>query len=96
MTATVMDMTGRVLAEGEAVTEDRQEQEDRAQLREVWDEMPAFVRALAQKYELRYPDMVEVLIHSLLTEATGAAEKHERAAEVVEFIRSRFFEQEGE
>ena len=96
MTATVMDMTGRVLDVGEEVTEDRQEQEDRAQLRAAWDEIPALVRELAVTYDQSYPVMAEVVMHSLLTEATGAAEKHERAAEVVEFIRSRFFEQEGE
>jgi uncharacterized protein (DUF2235 family) len=87
-----MDMTGRVLDAGEAVTEDRREQEGRAHLRGVWDEIPAVVRELCETHQLNYPTMVEVVLHSLLTEATQGAEKHERAAEVVEFIRSRFFD----
>ena len=92
----VVDMTGRVLAEGEDVTETAGEQLERAVMREHWLEVPVIVREWADASGLQYPDAVELMVHSLLSEAVQAAEKHERAVEVVEFIRSRFFAEEDE
>ena len=98
MGATVVDMTGRELAPGESVTADRFEQEQAAEAREFWDNVPAMVRYLAENTldTLDYPDVVELIVHSLLTEAEQASEKHDRAAEVLEFIRGRFFAPDDE
>ena len=92
MTATVMDMTGRVLEQGEEITENAREQAERAELHEIWASVPEIVREWADSYELQYPAAVELMVHSLLTEATQGAEKHERAQQVLDFVRSRFFE----
>ena len=90
----VVDMTGRVLAEGEDVTETAGEQLERAVMREHWLEVPAIVREWADGSGLEYPDAVELMVHSLLSEAVQAAEEHERAAQVLRFIGSRFFAEE--
>ena len=87
----VVDMTGRTLVEGEDVTATAGEQLERAELREIWESVPEIVREWADSYELQYPAAVELMVHSLLTEALGASEKHERAGQVLEFIRERFF-----
>ena len=92
----VVDMTGRELVEGEVVTATAGEQLERATVRQVWDDAPVFVREWADSYGLEYPEAVELLVHSLLSEAVQAAEKYDRAGEVVEFIRSRFFADDGE
>jgi hypothetical protein len=84
-------MTGRELDAGEEVTGTAAEQLERAELREIWDSVPEIVREWADGHELQYPAAVELMVHSLLTEALGASEKHERAAKVLEFIGSRFF-----
>ena len=36
------------------------------------------------------------MVHSLLAEALGASEEHKRAAQVLEFVRSRFFADDEE
>lgn len=87
----VIDMTGRVLAEGETVTENREEQEQRAALYAVWADAPRAAREWAELHGFDYPDAVELLVHSLLTEAEEASAEHERAGQVLEFIRDRFF-----
>ena len=92
----VVDMTGRVLDAGEEITATAAEQLERAELREIWDSVPEIVREWADGHDLQYPAAVELMVHSLLTEALGASEKHERAAQVLEFIRSRFFADDGE
>ena len=92
----VVDMTGRTLVEGEEVTGTAAEQLERAELREIWESVPEIVREWADGYDLQYPAAVELMVHSLLAEAEGASEKHERAGQVLEFIRSRFFADDGE
>ena len=94
----VVDMTGRVLEPGQSMTANRFEQEQAAEAKEFWHEVPSLIRYLADNSvdTLGYPDLVELVVHSLLTEAVQGAEKHERAAEVVEFIRSSFFAADGE
>jgi hypothetical protein len=87
----VVDMTGRTLVEGEEITATAGEQLERAELREIWESVPEIVREWADGHELQYPAAVELMVHSLLTEALGASEKHERAGQVLEFIGSRFF-----
>ena len=98
MGATVVDMTGRELAPGESVTADRFEQQQAADAREFWDSVPDMVRYLAEDTfdSLSYPDVVELIVHSLLTEAEQASDEHARAAEVLEFIRKRFFASDDE
>ena len=88
---TVIDMTGRMLVEGEEITATASEQLERAELREIWDSVPEIVREWADGHGMEYPAAVELMVHSLLTEATQGAEEHERAAQVLEFIRERFF-----
>lgn len=98
MGAQVLDMTGRELSPGESVTEYRSEQQEAAEARDFWDSVPDMVRYLADNQfdHLDYPDVVELVVHSLLTEAEQAAEEHERAADVLEFIRGRFFSPDEE
>ena len=88
----VVDMTGRELFEGEVITATAGEQLEGATTREAWDNAPLFVREWAELYGFDYPEAVELLVHSLLSEARQAAVKHDRAGEVLEFVRSRFFE----
>ena len=45
----------------------------------------------AKLLEMDYCDVAAYTIHSLLREAEGAAEKHEKAAQLLEFIRDEFF-----
>ena len=92
----VVDMTGRELDAGEEVTGTAAEQLERAELREIWESVPEIVRDWADSCDLQYPAAVELMVHSLLTEALGASEKHERAGQVLEFIRLRFFAEEEE
>ena len=92
----VVDMTGRELDAGEDVTATAGEQLERAELREIWESVPEIVREWADGHDLQYPAAVELMVHSLLAEAEGASEKHERAAQVLEFIRERFFAEEDE
>mgnify|MGYP001598597593 CR=1 FL=1 len=92
----VVDMTGRELNAGEVVTATAGEQLEQASARQIWDDAPLFVRDWADGYGLEYPEAVELLVHSLLTEARQAAVKYDRAGEVLEFIRSRFVEGEDE
>ena len=96
MTATVMDMTGRVLEQGEEITENAREQAERAELHDIWHSSPEIVREWADGHDLEYPFAVEVMVHSLLSEAQQGAKKHERAAQVLEFVRSRFFAEDEE
>ena len=80
------------------MTANRFEQQQAAEAREFWQEVPAMIRCLADDSfdTLGYPDVVELVVHSLLTEAEQASEKHDRAAEVLEFIRERFFASDDE
>ena len=91
MTATVMDMTGRVLDQGEEITQNAREQAERAELHEIWASVPEIVREWADGHNLEYPAAVELMVHSLLTEATQGAERHERAQQVLDFVGERFF-----
>ena len=91
MTATVMDMTGRVLEDGETVTQTLREKQTGEELREIWASVPEIVREWADGHELNYPAAVELMIHSLLTEAQQGAAEHERAQQVLDFVESRFF-----
>ena len=67
MSATVMDMTGRVLEQGEEITENAREQAERAELHEIWASVPEIVREWADGHNLEYPAAVELMVHSLLT-----------------------------
>jgi hypothetical protein len=91
MTATVMDLTGRVLDDGETVTQTLREKQNYEEWRELWSQVPDIVREWAEAHELNYPAAVELMVHSLLTEAKQGAEKHERAQQVLDFVESRFF-----
>ena len=91
MTATVLDMTGKVVEKGREVTENRGEQESRAATRAAWDQAPDMLREFAEHYDLTYPAAVEIVIHSLLSEAEQGAEKYERAQQVLDFVGRRFF-----
>ena len=93
MTATILDMTGRVVEEGREVTQNRGEQEHREAMREAWHQAPDMLRELAEYYGLDYPRAVETVVHSLLSEAEQGAEKHERAQQVLDFVGRRFFSQ---
>lgn len=96
MSASVVDMTGRVLEAGETVTETLEQQQFTAAYRDFWNSVPDMVRYLADQKGFEYPDCAELIIHSLLQEAVQASEKHDRAAEVVEFIRSSFYTSDSE
>jgi len=98
MGATVVDMTGRELAPGESMTADRFEQQQAAEARDFWHSVPDMIRYLADDTfeSLDYVDVVELVVHSLLTEAEQASDKHDRAAGVLEFIRKRFFASDDE
>ena len=91
MTASVVDMTGRVLEPGETVTETADEQATMAAYRRVWDDVPGIVREIAESEDLFYPHVAETVVHSLLQEASQASDKHESAREVLECIRRRFY-----
>jgi hypothetical protein len=84
----VIDMAGRTLADGETV-EDRDE--ERSAIASVWHGAPEMVLEVAKLHEMDYCDAVAYTVHSLLREAEGAAEKHEKAAQLLEFIRDEFF-----
>lgn len=84
----VIDMAGRTLAEGETV-EDRDE--ERSAVAEVWHGAPVYALELAKELSMDYCDVAAYTIHSLLREAEDAAEKHEKAAQLLEFIRDQFF-----
>ena len=85
---TVVDMAGRTLADGETV-EDRDE--ERSAIAAVWHGAPEMVLEVAKSHSLDYCDVVAYTVHSLLREAEDAAEKHEKAAQLLEFIRDEFF-----
>ena len=85
---TVVDMAGRTLADGETV-EDRDE--ERSAIAAVWHGAPEMVLEVAKSHSMDYCDAVAYTVHSLLREAEGAAEKHEQAAMLLEFIRDEFF-----
>jgi hypothetical protein len=91
MTATVMDMTGRVLDDGETVTKTLREKQSYEEMREIWMAVPEMVREWADGNELDYPAAVELMIHSLLSEAKQGAKQHERAQQVLDFVGERFF-----
>ena len=91
MTATVMDMTGRVLDDGETVTQTLREKQNYEEMRELWLQVPEIVREWADGHEMNYPAAVELMIHSLLSEAQQGAAEHERAQQVLDFVESRFF-----
>ena len=91
MTATVLDMTGKVVEPGREVTESRGEQEYRESMRAAWKQAPDMLREFAEHYDLDYPRAVETVVHSLLSEAEQGAEKHERAQQVLDFVGRRFF-----
>ena len=84
----VIDIAGRTLADGEAV-------EDKAQdynaVAAVWHGAPEMVLEVAKSHEMDYCDAVAYTVHSLLREAEDVAEKHEKAAQLLEFIRDEFF-----
>ena len=84
----VIDMAGRTLADGETVVDNAQEYNPVA---EVWHGAPVYALELAKSLEMDYCDVAAYTIHSLLREAEGAAEKHEKAAQLLEFIRDEFF-----
>ena len=88
---TVVDMTGRVLEAGETVDKTAGEQRLDALFRRVWDSAPDIAREIAERENLYYPHVVEMLVHSLLQEALQASEKHEDAAAVLDFIGRCFF-----
>ena len=93
MTAVVMDMTGRVLEAGESVDADRFEQLKAAEARDFWKEVPGMVRYMTDNNfdHLSYAEVTELIVHSLLTEAKQASDEHDRAAEVLDWIRGQFF-----
>ena len=84
----VIDMASRKLADGDAA-EDRARDYD--SVAAVWHGAPEMVLEIAKSHEMDYCDAAAYTIHSLLREAEGAAEKHEKAAQLLEFIRSEFF-----
>jgi hypothetical protein len=86
-----MDMSGRVLDDGETVTKTLREQQTQEELREIWEAVPEIVREWADGHNLSYPAAVELMIHSLLTEAQQGAKQHERAQKVLDFVERKFF-----
>jgi hypothetical protein len=46
---------------------------------------------LAKSLETDYCDVVAYTVHSLLREAEEAAVKHQKAADILDFIRNEFF-----
>jgi hypothetical protein len=91
MTATILDMTGRVVEEGREVTQNRGEQEHREAMRKAWHQAPDMMREYAEHYGLDYPTAVRTVVHSLLAEAEQGAEKHESAQKLLGYIGRRFF-----
>ena len=87
----VVDMTGRVLEPGETVTLTADEQATSAKFDQLWHSAPDIVREIAERENLFYPHVVEVIVHSLLQEAVQAADRHEPAREVLEFIERSIF-----
>ena len=79
---------GKTLSDGEAVADKAQEYNPVA---EVWHGAPVRVLEVAKSLDMDYCDVAAYTIHSLLREAEGAAEKHEKAAQLLEFIREEFF-----
>ena len=84
----VIDMASRKLADGETVTDKARDYDSVAA---VWHGAPDRVLEVAKSLEMDYCDVAAYTIHSLLREAEGAAEKHEKAAQLLEFIRDEFF-----
>ena len=84
----VVDMAGNELVDGETVVDKAQEYNPVA---EVWHGAPDRVLEVAKSLEMDYCDVAAYTIHSLLREAEDAAEKHEKAAQLLEFIRDEFF-----
>lgn len=84
----VIDMAGRTLADGEAVEDKAQEYNSVAK---VWHGAPVYALELAKELSMDYCDVAAYTIHSLLREAEDSAEKHEKAAQLLEFIRDQFF-----
>ena len=84
----VIDMASRKLADGETVTDKARDYDSVAA---VWHGAPEMVLEVAKSHSLDYCDCAAYTIHSLLREAEGAAEKHEKAAQLLDFIRNEFF-----
>ena len=82
----VVDMTGRVLAEGETVDVLRDEQFRESAMRTLWQHAPDLVRAVAEREGLAYSDAAYCVVHSILREAEQAMDRHEAAREVFEGI----------
>ena len=87
----VVTMTGRVLAEGEQVTETRDEQFRTEAFRALWHDTPDMVRYLAEDQGLAYPDAAAAIVTSLLREAEQAADKHDVARALLETVGETFF-----
>lgn len=79
---------GKTLSDGETVTDKAQDYDSVAA---VWHGAPDRVLELAKSLEMEYCDVAAYTIHSLLREAENSAEKHEKAAQLLEFIRDAFF-----
>ena len=77
---------GKALSDGETA-----KQSERSDVAEVWHGAPVYVLEVAKSLDMDYCDAALYTVHSLLREAEDAAEKHERAAELLEFIRNEFF-----
>ena len=87
----VVDMTGRELAAGEEVTEDRDEQLWAAGFADIWHNAPEVARQLAEAADMAYPDVVAALVHSLLREAEQSADRHAVCRDLLEWIGEEFF-----
>jgi 4-hydroxy-3-methylbut-2-enyl diphosphate reductase IspH len=79
---------GKTLSDGETVTDKAQDYDPVAA---VWHGAPEMVLEVAKSHKMDYCDAAAYTIHSLLREAEGAAEKHQKAADLLEFIRESFF-----
>lgn len=79
---------GKTLSDGDTVEDKAQDHDSVAA---VWHGAPDRVLEVAKSLEMDYCDVAAYTIHSLLREAEGAAEKHEKAAQLLEFIRDEFF-----
>ena len=84
----VIDITSRKLEDGEAAKDSARDYDSVAA---VWHGAPEMVLEIAKSHSMDYCDCAAYTIHSLLREAEDAAEKHQKAADLLDFIRSEFF-----
>ena len=84
----VIDMASRKLEDGEAAEDKARDYDSVAA---VWHGAPEMVLEVAKSHDMDYCDCAAYTIHSLLREAEEAAVKHQKAADILDFIRSEFF-----